>query len=78
MYQKNQILFALLRSAIRGIKLTEEELNKYSPELLQGLLEISSEHDVAHLLAYGLKLNELVPKENNEIEKHIFKAACMR
>ena len=27
MDQKNQILFALLRSAIRGTKLTEEELD---------------------------------------------------
>ena len=44
-----QILFALLRSAICGTKLTAEEWNNYSPDLLQDLLKISSKHDVVHL-----------------------------
>ena len=69
-----QILFALLRSAICGTKLSEEERNNYSPALLQDLLKISSKHDVAHLLVFGLKQNELVTKENDEIEKRILKA----
>lgn len=69
-----QILFALLRSAICGTKLSEEERNNYSPALLQDLLKISSKHDVAHLLVLGLKQNELVTKENNEIEKRILRA----
>lgn len=69
-----QILFALLRSAICGTKLTEEERNAYSPERLSDLLKISSKHDVIHLLALGLKQNELIPKEYNDIEKFIFKA----
>ena len=69
-----QILFALLRSAIRGTKLTEEELNNYSPDLLRDLMTISSKHDILHLLVYGLKQNELLSKENTALEKHIFKA----
>ena len=69
-----QILFALLRSAICGTKLTEEERNNYSPDLLQDLLKISSKHDVVHLLVFGLKQNELIPKENSDIEKCILKA----
>ena len=69
-----QILFALLRSAICGTKLTQEELDSYSPELLQSLLKISAHHDLIHLLAYGLKVNNLVSEENTEIEKFIFKA----
>jgi len=69
-----QMLFALLRSAIRGTKLTQEERNDYSYELLQDLLKISAAHDIAHLLVLGLKQNELMPKENVDIEKHIFKA----
>lgn len=69
-----QILFALLRSAICGTKLTEEERNLYSPDMLQNLLKISSKHDVVHLLVFGLKQNELIAKENNDIEKYIFKA----
>lgn len=69
-----QILFALLRSAICGTKLTEEERNNYSPDLLQDLLKISSKHDVVHLLVFGLKQNELISKENSDIEKCILKA----
>ncbi len=69
-----QIFFALLRSAIRGTKLTEEEKNSYSPEMLQELLKLSSEHDIEHLLAYGLKQNGLIPKERGDIEKNIFKS----
>ena len=70
----NQILFALLRSAICGTKLSEEELNNYSTELFCDLLKISSKHDVVHLLGLGLKQNELITKENSEIEKCILKA----
>ncbi len=69
-----QILFALLRSAICGTKITEEEKNNYSPDLLQDLLKISSVHDVVHLLVLGLKQNELITKENAELEKCILKA----
>ena len=70
----NQILFALLGSAIRGTKLSEEELNGYSPEMLLKLMAMSAKHDVVHLLVYGLKQNDLIPKENSDLEKHIFKA----
>lgn len=69
-----QILFALLRSAFCGTKLTEEERNNYSPDLLKDLLKISSKHDVVHLLVFGLKQNELISKENSDIEKCILKA----
>ena len=68
------ILFALLRSAICGTKLTEEERNDYSHDLLQDLLKISSKHDVVHLLVFGLKQNELISKENSDIEKYFLKA----
>ena len=66
-----QILFVLLRSAICGTKLTEEERNNYSPDLLQDLLKISSKHDVVHLLVFGLKQNNLISKEEIYIEKSI-------
>ena len=72
--RNNKILFALLRSAICGTRLTEEERNNYSPDLLQDLLKISSKHDVVHLLVFGLKQNELISKENSDIEKCILKA----
>ena len=69
-----QTLFALLRSALSGTSLTAEELNNYSQDLLPGLLQISSHHDVDHLLVFGLKQNQLVPEERRDIEKCIFKA----
>jgi len=69
-----QTLFALLRSAISGTQLTEEERGDYSAEQLRDLLKISTNHDVAHLLVFGLKQNGFVSKENNDIEQHILKA----
>lgn len=69
-----QILFALLRCAICGTKLTEAERNDYSPEQLSALFKISSKHDLAHLLAVGLKQNGLVSKESDNLEKYIRKA----
>ena len=69
-----QILFTLLRSAICGTKITEEERNNFSPNLLQTLLKLSANHDVLHLLVLGLKKNDLIPKENADIEKYIFHA----
>lgn len=50
-----QILFVLLRSAIRGTKLTEEERNNYSPDLLQDLLKITSKHDVVSSSGFRIK-----------------------
>ncbi len=69
-----RILFALLRSAICGTQLTDEERDIYSPDLLRELLKISSKHDVTHLVALGLKQNKLVTQETAEIEKYILKA----
>lgn len=69
-----QILFALLRSAIRGTKLTDNERENYSADMLQDLLKISAKHDVIHLLVLGLKQNQLIPQDHDEIEKYILKA----
>ncbi|MBR2927382.1 MAG: nucleotidyltransferase family protein [Clostridia bacterium] len=69
-----QILFSLLRSAIRGTVLTEEEQRLYSKERLAELLRISSRHDLSHLVAYGLQQNRLADEEKANIEKCIFKA----
>lgn len=69
-----QILFALLRSAICGTKLTEGERNIYSPDMLQDLLKISSKHDVVHLVVLGLKQNNLIPQDKMDIEKYLLKS----
>ena len=69
-----QILFALLRSAVRGTSLAEEEKNSYSPEMLPDLLKTSDNHDMAHLLVLGLKQNNLITEENDDLEKYILNA----
>ena len=71
-----QMLFALLRSAIRGTKLTDSERENYSEDMLQDLLKLSAKHDVIHLLALGLKQNGLISEDNAEIEEYILKAVC--
>lgn len=71
----NQIFFALLRSAVCGVGLSEEEKKRFSAEQLQDLMNVASKHDLEHLVAYSLKQNELIPKEYAALERCIFKAA---
>lgn len=70
-----EVFFALLRSAVTGKKLEEKELNIYSSDMLDDLLEVALEHDMLHLLALGMKQNGLIP-EGDELGlgKCIFKA----
>lgn len=68
------LFFALLRSAVRGNPLTKEEKETYSPEMLPALLEISAKQDLVHLLAFALKQNALLRKEDSFVEKNILKA----
>ncbi len=71
----NQILFSLLRSAIRGQALTEQEKALFTQEQLSELIDIAKKHDVIHLLAVGLKQNSLLsPQEIANAEGEIFKA----
>lgn len=69
-----QMFFSLLRSAICGTMLTEQEKKKYSFDILEDLLVLSSQQDVVHLLVLGLKRNNLISKENIGIENYMFKA----
>ena len=62
-----------MRSAIRGTKITESEREKCSADMLQDFLKHSAKHDAIHLLDLGLKKNELISKNNAEIEKYILK-----
>ncbi len=69
-----QILFALLRSAVRGNKLSSEVKSQCSEEILSDLIKISQKHDLGHLIALGLKKNDLLPSAEMGAEKNIFKA----
>lgn len=72
--RKETLLFALLRSAISGTELTSDELILYSDEMMPEIMELAQKHDLAHLVAVGLKQNRLVPVNNAEIRNVILKA----
>ena len=71
----NQILFALLRSAICGTQLTTEERNGCDQELLNDLLRLAKKHDIAHLAVLGLKKNGLLTGQNASLETGLLHAA---
>lgn len=68
------MLFKLLRSAVEDLPLTEEEKSCCIKENLQNLLQLARLHDLAHLLALGLKKNGLFLEKKMEWEPEIFKA----
>lgn len=70
----NQILFLLLRSAVRGVSLTGDEREACARADIGGMCAIAKKHDVLHLLALGLKQNGLLTSETAAIERSIFKA----
>lgn len=72
----NIMFFLLLRSALCGTKLTEQECNNYSPELLSELIKLSTKHDLVHLIVFGLKQNQLIGEENAVLDNHLFQAVC--
>ncbi len=70
-----RLLFALLRSAIRGDLLNKQELGMFKTVNLQLLIDISKEHDLTHMLALGLNQNSLLDAQNSSnAEKEILKA----
>ncbi len=69
-----RLLFAMLRSAVRGNALTQEERNLYNTELLPELFSVAKQHDLAHLIVLALKQNSLI-KENTALENEIARAA---
>lgn len=68
------VMFALLRSAIRGNQLSEQERALYRSDMLPDLLALSKRHDIAHLVAEALNANELLSEENKEVGNEIIKA----
>ncbi len=68
----NQILFALLRSAIRGEALSEEMRAACTPDAIKEMSMLASRQDLVHLLAHALAKEGLLPAEATE--KHILRA----
>ncbi len=69
----NRILFSLLRSAIVGNKLIEEEIDNLTDNLLYEILTLAKKHDVLHLVVFALKENSIAIPQT--FENEIFKAA---
>ncbi len=69
------ILFALLRCAIDGGKLTQRELAQFDSLEVRELLNLAAEQDVLHLVALGMQENGLMPQARSEMKKHILNAA---
>ncbi len=67
-------LFDLLRSSISGEKISDTVREMLSIEKLHNFFKISNTHDVSHLLALGIKQNELTEKIDIDIDKCVFKA----
>ncbi len=70
------ILFALLRSAICGDMLTEQEIKACDGETLSRLIDISKKHDIIHLVALGLERNSIITNSDalsNEIIKAVYR-----
>ena len=49
------LLFILLRFAIKGEAVDKTILNSLSDEKLATLFKVAKKHDMAHLVAYALK-----------------------
>lgn len=69
-----QVLFALVRNAVRGDKLTEQERDLCKNKIFPDLMTVSRKHDIAHLVAAGLDNNLLLAGGNEEIGQEILKA----
>ena len=59
-----QTLFALIRSAIKGNPMTDEEKTQFSEEMVPDLMKLAQKHDLAHLVGYGVYKNELLEKSS--------------
>lgn len=74
--QGNQMLFALLRTAICGGLLTDAQKTAFSEEQLPELMELAHKHDVKHLLALGLNKNQLLDADGRkDMERLTIRAA---
>lgn len=69
-----KMMFALLNSAVCDKLLTNDEKILYDTETISQIARIAKQHDVIHLLALGLKNNNLLNENNKYLETEIFMA----
>ena len=67
--KEKRIFFALIKSAVCGVALTDDEKAAFSEEMLPKFYKLSKKHNIAHLIALGLELNGLDAGESEYYEK---------
>lgn len=65
------LLFELLRYALKQQPLSEQTLNGIPQEDLKKLYSLSKRHDIAHLVAYALTSNNLLEKPSEAYDAFI-------
>lgn len=76
-HRTNQILFALLRSAIKGYSESETDRKAISPPSEEELIEcykLAKTHDLQHLVAYAIQQNGLLERKVPVIENAVMTA----
>ena len=66
--ETSKVMFALLRSAVCGVLLSNEEISLYSPDILPSVTSLAQKHDVIHLIVFALKNNGLLDESNKNLE----------
>lgn len=66
--ETGKVMFALLRSAVCGNRLSDEEIALYRSDRLPEIVFLSELHDVVHLLVLGLKKNGLLDENSKKLE----------
>ena len=74
MEQKYKMFFALISSQFTQHKLSEQNKRVCSQEIIHEFLELAKKHDILHLLALGLKENDLLSLCPKDTRNAIFKA----
>ncbi len=68
-YGPDEMLFALLRSGIRGAQMAGTEWETFAPDMLSQLCSIACKHDIAPILGAGLDANGLKLPGNAHYER---------
>ena len=72
--ETSKVMFALLRSAVCGDPLTDGEKALFHADMLPRIVRTAQRHDVAHLLALGLKRNRLPDESGGQLDAELFRA----
>ena len=72
--EKSNVMFALLRSVLHSVFLSDDEKSQINKQMQTQLLKTAKQHDLTHLIVIGLNNNNIFFENNELFEKDIFKA----